>query len=144
MNGFETSRRSYSYRNLDKFVDFDRRSRRNESDFFRCTLNNPGRAENKYDSGEIAHDEMSKRTRTGGGFAFLGARAVLYKNPYLRAQGAPFRLARAARLSLPQDTMAVNGELFILDWNNHRIRKVDASGTIGHVAGRGELGGRPR
>ncbi|MCW5806059.1 MAG: hypothetical protein KIT31_27080 [Deltaproteobacteria bacterium] len=49
--------------------------------------------------------------------------------------------ARAARLSLPQDTLVVGGELFILDWNNHRIRKVDAAGKIRHVAGRGELGG---
>jgi hypothetical protein len=30
--------------------------------------------------------------------------------------------------------------LYILDWNNHRIRKV-VDGTISHVAGRGELGG---
>jgi hypothetical protein len=49
--------------------------------------------------------------------------------------------AREARMSLPQDTLMVNGELFILDWNNHRIRKIDATGTMRHVAGRGELGG---
>ena len=34
-----------------------------------------------------------------------------------------------------------DGTLYILDWNNHRIRKLDADGTIRHVAGRGELGG---
>ena len=49
--------------------------------------------------------------------------------------------ALAARLSLPQDTMVIAGEVFILDWNNHRIRKLAADGTIRHVAGRGELGG---
>jgi DNA-binding beta-propeller fold protein YncE len=46
-----------------------------------------------------------------------------------------------ARMSLPQDTLVIAGEVYILDWNNHRIRKVDASGTLRHVAGRGELGG---
>jgi len=47
-----------------------------------------------------------------------------------------------AELSLPQDTLtAPDGTLYVLDWNNHRIRKVEADGTIRHVAGRGELGG---
>ena len=49
--------------------------------------------------------------------------------------------ALAARMSLPQDTTVIDGEVFILDWNNHRIRKLAADGTIRHVAGRGELGG---
>ena len=50
--------------------------------------------------------------------------------------------ATAARLSLPQDTlMAPDGTLYILDWNNHRIRSLPGDGTIRHVAGRGELGG---
>lgn len=50
--------------------------------------------------------------------------------------------ATAARMSLPQDTlMAPDGGLFILDWNNHRIRRLDPDGTMRHVAGRGELGG---
>ena len=46
-----------------------------------------------------------------------------------------------ARMSLPQDTLMVEGKLHILDWNNHRIRRLDPDGTIRHVAGRGELGG---
>jgi len=46
-----------------------------------------------------------------------------------------------ARLSFPQDTLtAPDGTLYLLDWNNHRIRKV-VDDTIYHVAGRGELGG---
>ena len=41
--------------------------------------------------------------------------------------------ALEARMSLPQDTLtAPDGTLYILDWNNHRLR---------WVAGRGELGG---
>lgn len=46
-----------------------------------------------------------------------------------------------ARMSLPQDTLRVDDELYILDWNNHRVRKLEADGTMRHVAGRGELGG---
>jgi len=50
--------------------------------------------------------------------------------------------ATEARMSLPQDTLrAPDGTLYILDWNNHRIRKLPGDGTIRHVAGRGELGG---
>jgi hypothetical protein len=49
--------------------------------------------------------------------------------------------ARDATMSLPQDSLRIGEELFILDWNNHRIRKVDAGGIMRHVAGRGELGG---
>ncbi len=47
-----------------------------------------------------------------------------------------------ARFSWPQDTVtAGDGTIYILDWNNHRVRKVTTDGTIHHVAGRGELGG---
>ena len=50
--------------------------------------------------------------------------------------------ALAAEFSLPQDTlMDADGELLILDWNNHRLRKLTSDGNIVHVAGRGELGG---
>jgi hypothetical protein len=46
-----------------------------------------------------------------------------------------------ALLSLPQDTLtSSDGTIYILDWNNHRIRKLE-NGIIRHVAGRGELGG---
>lgn len=49
--------------------------------------------------------------------------------------------ALEALLSLPQDTLtASDGTTYILDWNNHRIRKLEG-GIIRHVAGRGELGG---
>jgi adhesin/invasin len=50
--------------------------------------------------------------------------------------------ALEAEMSLPQDTLlAPDGSLFILDWNNHRIRKLTPDGEMLHVAGRGELGG---
>lgn len=50
--------------------------------------------------------------------------------------------ALEARLSLPQDVLvADDGTLFVLDWNNHRIRSVENDRIIRHVAGRGELGG---
>jgi hypothetical protein len=46
-----------------------------------------------------------------------------------------------ALLSLPQDTLtSSDGITYILDWNNHRVRKLEG-GLIKHVAGRGELGG---
>ena len=50
--------------------------------------------------------------------------------------------ALLATFSLPTDTVTgPDGTLYILDWNNHRVRKLTAEGTIEHVAGRGELGG---
>jgi hypothetical protein len=50
--------------------------------------------------------------------------------------------ALEARFSLPQDTLpGPDGVLYILDWNNHRLRALDPNGTIRWVAGRGELGG---
>jgi NHL repeat len=59
------------------------------------------------------------------------------KNGYAGDDGP----ALQARMSLPQDTLRVGEDLFILDWNNHRIRKLEPDGTLRHVAGRGELGG---
>ena len=42
-----------------------------------------------------------------------------------------------ALFSLPQDTLtAPDGSIYILDWNNHLIRKLEG-GIIRHVAGRG-------
>lgn len=50
--------------------------------------------------------------------------------------------ALEASMSLPMDMrVAPDGSLFVLDWNNHRIRRVTADGMMEHVAGRGELGG---
>lgn len=50
--------------------------------------------------------------------------------------------ALEAELSLPQDSIvAQDGSVFILDWNNNRIRKVTPDGIMVHVAGSGEFGG---
>ena len=50
--------------------------------------------------------------------------------------------ALEASMSLPQDTLhAADGTMYILDWNNPRVRKVGTDGVMRHVAGRGELGG---
>ena len=45
------------------------------------------------------------------------------------------------RLYLPQDmTVGPDGRLFVVDWNNHRVRVIDADGLMRIVAGVGELG----
>lgn len=50
--------------------------------------------------------------------------------------------ALEARLSLVMDTLtAADGSVFVVDWNNHRIRKVTTDGMIHFIAGNGELGG---
>jgi sugar lactone lactonase YvrE len=47
-----------------------------------------------------------------------------------------------AKLSLPQDLLkASDGTLYILDWNNHRVRMLAPDGMLKHLVGRGELGG---
>lgn len=47
-----------------------------------------------------------------------------------------------AKMSLPQDLIVgSDGTLYILDWNNHRIRTLAPDGVLRHFAGRGELGG---
>lgn len=49
----------------------------------------------------------------------------------------------ATRLYLPQDVTVApepDGRLFVVDWNNHRIRVVDHDGVMRIVAGAGELG----
>jgi len=49
--------------------------------------------------------------------------------------------ALEAKFSLPQDTLtASDGTVYILDWNNHRLRALE-DGKVRWVAGRGELGG---
>ncbi len=59
------------------------------------------------------------------------------KSGYSGDDGPAFK----AQMSLPQDMLKLGDDLMILDWNNHRVRKLEADGTMRHVAGRGELGG---
>jgi sugar lactone lactonase YvrE len=59
----------------------------------------------------------------------------------IAGDGADGQPALATRLYLPQDmTVGPDGRLFVVDWNNHRIRAVNADGTMTIVAGIGELG----
>ncbi|HMF44553.1 MAG TPA: hypothetical protein VKQ32_27955 [Polyangia bacterium] len=54
------------------------------------------------------------------------------------ADGLP---ALQTRLYLPQDTtVGPDNHLYVVDWNNHRIRMIDDDGTMRIVAGAGELG----
>lgn len=47
-------------------------------------------------------------------------------------------------LYLPQDTtMGPDGLLYVLDWNNHRLRRVNADGNVETIAGTGLLGDGP-
>jgi sugar lactone lactonase YvrE len=49
--------------------------------------------------------------------------------------------ATAAQLRSPEDVeVATNGSLYVADTGNHRVRKIDASGTITTVAGTGRKG----
>lgn len=80
-------------------------------------------------------DEKSCDTSIAGNICTVAGNG---DNAYLGDDGP----ATEASFSLPQDTLyADDGSLYVLDWNNHRIRKVLTDGTIVHVAGRGELGG---
>jgi len=59
----------------------------------------------------------------------------------IAGDGADGQDALKTRLYLPQDvTVGPDGRLFVVDWNNHRIRAVNADGTMTIVAGIGELG----
>lgn len=52
--------------------------------------------------------------------------------------------ATQAALYVPQDTaMSPDGELWILDFNNYVVRRIDPAGNIHRVVGTGELGDSP-
>lgn len=52
--------------------------------------------------------------------------------------------ASTAELYLPIDMyVGPDGLLYVIDWNNHRLRRVDADGTIHTLAGTGSLGDGP-
>jgi len=59
----------------------------------------------------------------------------------IAGDGVDLQPALKTRLYLPQDmTVGPDGRLFVVDWNNHRIRVVNADDTMQIVAGIGELG----
>src|SRR5262245_25071510 len=59
----------------------------------------------------------------------------------IAGDGADDLPALQTRLYLPQDTtFGPDGRLYVVDWNNHRIRVIDAGRQMHIVAGIGELG----
>jgi hypothetical protein len=59
----------------------------------------------------------------------------------IAGDGADALAALDTRLYLPQDmTVGPDGRLYVVDWNNHRIRSIDEAGDMHIVAGIGELG----
>jgi len=59
----------------------------------------------------------------------------------IAGDGEDGKAALATRLYLPQDmTLGPDGRLYVVDWNNHRIRVIDEQGLMHIVAGIGELG----
>jgi hypothetical protein len=59
----------------------------------------------------------------------------------IAGDGADGLAALQTRLYLPQDmTVGPDGRLYVVDWNNHRIRSIDEQGVMHIVAGIGELG----
>lgn len=62
----------------------------------------------------------------------------------LAAVGPEDVLATRSELYLPIDmTVGPTGLLYVIDWNNHRIRRIDADNTIHTIAGTGFLGDGP-
>jgi hypothetical protein len=59
----------------------------------------------------------------------------------IAGDGADDQDALQTRIYLPQDvTVGPDGRLYIVDWNNHRIRVRQDDGTLHIIAGIGELG----
>ena len=62
----------------------------------------------------------------------------------LAALGQEEIAANESYLYLPQDIgVAPTGDVYVLDWNNHRIRRIDGEGMVETIAGTGLLGDGP-
>lgn len=70
--------------------------------------------------------------------ADVGTICHLVGVPRVSGAGADDVPADASALSLPVDaTWAPDGTLLVVDWNNHRLRRVDLDGRIRTIAGTG-------
>ena len=57
------------------------------------------------------------------------------------ALGEDGQLATETELYLPEDlTAGPDGRLYMMDWNNHRVRRLNADGKLETIIGTGELG----
>ncbi len=82
--------------------------------------------------GPLACDYESGHICTYAGFQGLAA---------LGMEDVP---ANESYLYLPQDVgISPEGQVYVLDWNNHRIRQIDDEGVIHTIAGTGMLGDGP-
>ncbi len=95
----------------------------------------PGEADTGDDTSEegpLACDNVAGHICTFAGYQGLAA---------LGQEDIP---ANESYLYLPQDLdFSPDGDAYILDWNNHRIRKVDAAGMMSTIAGNSLLGDGP-
>lgn len=87
------------------------------------------------------NDEPEPEPSACGGFGVICDVSGMAGEIGLSGDGG---LATQARHYWPMDiTVGPNSELFIADWNNHVIRKIDAAGTISRFIGVGNLGDDP-
>ncbi len=90
------------------------------------------------DSGPLGPDATTPVTT---GALCAGGQICTLAGTGIAGDGQDGLPARETRLYLPQDvTFGPDGRLYVVDWNNHRIRVVDGDRTMHVIAGIGELG----
>jgi hypothetical protein len=87
-----------------------------------------------------SNDDKTCDTQSAGAICTLIGSG---ENGYDRNADSESLPALEAKFALPQDTLtASDGTVYILDWNNHRLREYDPeTQEVSWIAGRGELGG---
>lgn len=91
--------------------------------------------------GQGDDDPEPQPTEACGGFGVLCDVSGIGGELGLSGDGGP---ATSARHYWPMDiTIGPQSALYIADWNNHVVRKIDADGTISRFIGAGSLGDDP-